>query len=374
MQLSLLNALYLVLFSQTFFFGLFLLFEKKQFGIGLFFSALAGQMLLNLAADNGTLAAWPQISVAWGLLYPVSFYFYFKQMLSREFCWQPKALFHLLPWLIVQLLMLFAIDSDWLMAIVNPVVILSYFVVLVMLVKAFAVEAKQHKSINSQPLVQWAVLLLGFYPLVIGFPLINDVVILLLPWMNEQWLAQLQAIVLLTFVNLMIGKWLKQPTIFVGISAFEHQPVEVEVQKQQPSQPQDVQVEPIESDSSDNLQMEQKYKALAQKVDELMSREFWYRQANLTLKDVAERLASNEKYISSAINSEFGQNFSEYVNRRRVDEAMQLLIETEKPITDIFYQVGFNSKASFNLMFKKFTETTPSQFRKQNKSKMDEKP
>ena len=58
-----------------------------------------------------------------------------------------------------------------------------------------------------------------------------------------------------------------------------------------------------------------------------------------------------------------------YDDMRKKDEAMELLKDpgkTEFTVLEILYEVGFNSKPSFNTAFKKYTQTTPTQYRKKH--------
>jgi AraC-like DNA-binding protein len=65
------------------------------------------------------------------------------------------------------------------------------------------------------------------------------------------------------------------------------------------------------------------------------------------------------------INEEFLVNFYDFVNKYRVEEAKRLLLDNNRnyKIIAIAYEVGFNSKATFNRVFKKFTGLTPSDFK-----------
>ena len=61
-------------------------------------------------------------------------------------------------------------------------------------------------------------------------------------------------------------------------------------------------------------------------------------------------------------------NFFEFVNHYRVEEAKRLLADPQaagKNMIDLMYDMGFNSKATFNALFKKKVGMTPSEFRKQ---------
>jgi AraC-like DNA-binding protein len=90
---------------------------------------------------------------------------------------------------------------------------------------------------------------------------------------------------------------------------------------------------------------------------------------DLTLDDLAAQLKLRPKLLSQAINEGLGQNFFEFINTYRIGEAKRLLTNpADKKITvlEVLYEVGFNSKSSFNTVFKKQTGLTPSEFKKKN--------
>ncbi len=60
-----------------------------------------------------------------------------------------------------------------------------------------------------------------------------------------------------------------------------------------------------------------------------------------------------------------GNTFTDFVNRVRINRACQLLMETERYITHICYDVGFNNVANFNRRFLDIKGMTPSEYRKQ---------
>ncbi len=86
----------------------------------------------------------------------------------------------------------------------------------------------------------------------------------------------------------------------------------------------------------------------------------------LTLEEFSEHVNLPPRLVSSAINRCLGQNFHEFVNRYRVEEAKRILGEPayrQHPILDVAIMAGFNSKATFNRFFYKFAGLTPSQYR-----------
>lgn len=88
--------------------------------------------------------------------------------------------------------------------------------------------------------------------------------------------------------------------------------------------------------------------------------------SDLRLQDLAQKLDIPTHHLSQIINEKLGQNFFDFLNQYRVEEAKKYLIDPAKQpytILSIALEVGFNNKASFNTAFKKHTGMTPSHFR-----------
>ncbi|GHN02654.1 hypothetical protein WSM22_41430 [Cytophagales bacterium WSM2-2] len=109
-------------------------------------------------------------------------------------------------------------------------------------------------------------------------------------------------------------------------------------------------------------------KKLADDLGLLMSREQLYKENDLKLETLAEKLKSNRHFVSQVINQYYNTNFFDFINANRIDEAKRLLVsdDHELNIIEIAYAVGYNNKVTFNTVFKRFTGTTPSEYRKQN--------
>ena len=85
---------------------------------------------------------------------------------------------------------------------------------------------------------------------------------------------------------------------------------------------------------------------------------------DLTLADLADRVAATPRELSEAINGAGGMNFFEFVNRRRIAHAMsRLTADPEARILDVALESGFNSKSAFNAAFRRHAGTSPSAFR-----------
>lgn len=97
-----------------------------------------------------------------------------------------------------------------------------------------------------------------------------------------------------------------------------------------------------------------------------METEKLFTNSDLKLQDLAQKLDIPPHHLSQIINEKLGQNFFDFLNQYRVEEAKKCLTDPEKQpytILSIALEVGFNNKASFNTAFKKHTGMTPSQFR-----------
>jgi YesN/AraC family two-component response regulator len=105
---------------------------------------------------------------------------------------------------------------------------------------------------------------------------------------------------------------------------------------------------------------------IATRILYMMEDEKIYREPELTLKNLAEKLQVPSYQVSQAINEGIKKSFYELVNRYRVEEAKKLLLDARSrnyTILSIGFEAGFNSKTTFNTVFKKFTGFTPTEFR-----------
>lgn len=93
-----------------------------------------------------------------------------------------------------------------------------------------------------------------------------------------------------------------------------------------------------------------------------------YKNSELTIYDIADFLKINKTYISYVINNKTGENFNSFINKFRIEEAKLLLSDQNNDtytIEALANEVGFHSKSSFNIAFKKITGLTPSEYKKQ---------
>lgn len=104
-----------------------------------------------------------------------------------------------------------------------------------------------------------------------------------------------------------------------------------------------------------------------QRLTQLMQEEKLYKNADLTLTELAQKINVHPNTLSQVINSAEQKNFYDYINSQRVEEFKRtiLLPENQKfTFLSIAFECGFNSKTAFNRNFKKATGLSPSEYLK----------
>ncbi|WP_431121045.1 helix-turn-helix domain-containing protein [Flagellimonas flava] len=109
----------------------------------------------------------------------------------------------------------------------------------------------------------------------------------------------------------------------------------------------------------------QESRHILEQLEKFMGEESPYLDPNLSLVGVSESIGVPKRYISQVINENLNINFKEYINAYRIRRAVDILEQPNNDIRifEVMYDVGFNSRSSFNQTFKKFTGQTPSDFR-----------
>ncbi|NQZ76890.1 MAG: helix-turn-helix transcriptional regulator, partial [Ekhidna sp.] len=110
-----------------------------------------------------------------------------------------------------------------------------------------------------------------------------------------------------------------------------------------------------------------KAQKIIQEIRQFVEEQTAYRNAELSLGDVATSTGYESKLISQAINQYLKLNFKQYVNKVRLEAAERMLSSSdhaEMRINEIMYAVGFNSKSAFSTLFKEKNGCTPNEYRK----------
>jgi AraC-like DNA-binding protein len=106
-------------------------------------------------------------------------------------------------------------------------------------------------------------------------------------------------------------------------------------------------------------------KRLVNAMDNLMSRKKLFLNPELSLAEVSDELLIPKHHLTQAMNTELGKNFYGYINELRVKKFMEMVVDPKfKDYTflAIAFECGFNSKSTFNSVFKRITGFTPSEY------------
>ena len=85
----------------------------------------------------------------------------------------------------------------------------------------------------------------------------------------------------------------------------------------------------------------------------------------LSAGELAREIDMSESQFSRFFRRVTGNTFTDFVNRIRVNRACQLLMDSDRQVTHICYEVGFQNVANFNRRFRDIKGMTPSEFRRQ---------
>ncbi len=91
-----------------------------------------------------------------------------------------------------------------------------------------------------------------------------------------------------------------------------------------------------------------------------------FRDNELSLGKLAGMCGMTSHQASAAINQCSGSNFYDWLNQYRIDAAQQALRNSNTPVSRICFDVGFNSKSTFNTAFRRISGCTPTEYRRGN--------
>jgi AraC-like DNA-binding protein len=379
MNISLTHILFVLMIFQLLFLSLFLLTQEKGKRIsnvllGLFFLSIALNLLDFFLFNLGVYATIPWLA-GWGSCLPLLFgpfiYFYTQSVLHKDFTPDKKGFIHFLPFVIFfsgteiyYLIQPKAVQEQILtnllaqhipvsVSLVSTLIFLQflyYIIASFRSVTAYQQEAHQYVSSKSQYSISWLSSTILFFLLIIGLTIVNGLLAqtILAPY----YLIGFNLIILamLIFVMTVFLKALKMPYFF-SFSGEEEGVGRIQTPHQNLQNP---------------SEKEEKEK-IVRTIQHYMQNGKPWLEPELTVYQLASRLSLKPRLLSQAINDILGQNFYDFINRYRIEEASRLLTHPKDDkitVLEVLYEVGFNSKSSFNTLFKKYTGLTPTAFRK----------
>lgn len=355
-----------------------LLFTRKQnhsanLILGVSILVLSADLFLSAAFLNKWYLDFPHllgINYAFPFLYGPLFYLYIRALTAVDQKYDPRRLLHFIPYLIVVLFMLpdFLLNASEKIIFINnliekhpigyivfdhlkPIHGIIYTLLTIKVVKAHNFRIKDSFSNIDKINLVW------LKNLVIGMVLIWSIVVvsvLIDDLMNTSFSAY-DSIIYFTISILVysIGYMgLSQPDIF---RQCHENCIVKNADEAEPGQ------RYRKSGLSETMAEE-----ISSRLLYLMQKEKPYLDSELTLRSLSEKLNVSQHNLSEVINTKLGQSFFDFINSHRVEEFKKKLENPESfnyNLLAIAFDSGFNSKTSFNVIFKKFTQMTPSQYR-----------
>ena len=300
------------------------------------------------------------------LHYPI-FYLYVKSLINKTNRLRLFELLHLTPYLLLFLLLsLFPDNRDFLSIsnqpsklihfnlILNFVSGLTYMSLCLILLQKYSKRIKQDFSnidkINLRWLSHlifsfWAVLLIGMTYIVLtkGFQLESSYSIDVFIYGS------------ITFFVFFIGFYSIKKTNF-----FSHQNIGENINAPESKQK-------VKNKYGKYGLKKNEIPALKETLLQFMDEEKPYLDCDLTLAQLAEKLNVYKHYLTQILNDELNQNFYDFINSYRIEEVKNRLADKNSDqysLLGIAFDAGFNSKSSFNRIFKNHTGITPSQYKK----------
>lgn len=214
-------------------------------------------------------------------------------------------------------------------------------------------------SDTSRINLQWVKWLInGYLVLVLSIISLN---ILILQFPESYSLFVLIIALMVTiYVYLAAMKGISQPTLWQVHSNMNKEKIEEEIKQAET-------IELKQSVREKNKQRkvgldETKMEELILRIHHILQAERLYQEPELTLQNLADKLQLPPYQVSQALNDGMKKNFYDLINGYRVEEAKRLLLDAKNKnftILSVGFDAGFNSKTTFNTVFKKFTGLTP---------------
>ncbi|HNP23950.1 MAG TPA: AraC family transcriptional regulator [Panacibacter sp.] len=380
MSFSFSDILYLFVLFLLLFIAIFLFTADRGKKISnvllaLFFLALWLNLTDNFLLLKQFYLQFPQWGL-WGssmlLLCGPLLFFYVRSVLYKQHVFTKKSWLHFLPFL----LLLLATETGFLsagermqMQIMQDILnrklpsqiylggnfiylhFTAYLIASLLLLKKYQKAAVNQFSNAQHITLNWLKTLVFFFLFLLVFGAVNSYLLLTGPAGAYFVALSLLIVVLLLFIVFVLMKALNHPGMFSG---WEEQAVQENVQPPKYA--------------GAGLGENEKQLVL-QNIQQYMQLHKPYLDPELTLDDLSVKMKLKPKIVSQIINEMLEQNFFEFINTYRIEEAKRLLTKPkDKKITvlEVMYDVGFNSKSSFNTLFKKYTGITPTEFRKQH--------
>jgi AraC-like DNA-binding protein len=292
----------------------------------------------------------------WG---PILF-FYIRSWIYRDFHLQKRHFVHLVPFLIYFLYIVYKLAISpknilqdprtailishpleiWIFGGLLHVLLLIYTLASFLALQEYRHQTKNILSTLSRFHVSWLVFVLAAFSFMWGNGILNYY-LAKTTGSPAAALSLANFFIIFIMANMAVYQGLRQPEIFADLEA--------------------------KTKYAKSTLADQDAQRYLIELKDFMKKEKPYLDPNLTIYKLSKKISISPRHISQILNEKLNQNFFDFINRHRVEEAKRYLLASsngDKSILDILLETGFNSKSAFNRVFKKYTGITPSRYKK----------
>ncbi len=283
------------------------------------------------------------ISISSWFIWAPTFYFYILSRLYKNFIPGWRLLIHAIPAITAMIFILLAIlnSGDFHEPIAKLGQVLFYFskvhifiynVCTLYIIYSYERNLKLITSADEKKKLNWLIFIT--YGLTLNSLL--DFILYCIPGFTNLGLGY---IIFWIFLNFFFFKAILYPDQFLGMDGKKLLPVKL---------------------------TEDKIKSHFGIIEEMIDDKQLFLDPELNLHNVGQAVGLSDRIVSQVIKQNAGLNFSDYINKKRIDYAKEVLRTTsksEKNVLEVLYEAGFNSKSVFNTQFKKHTGVSPTKFR-----------
>jgi len=108
---------------------------------------------------------------------------------------------------------------------------------------------------------------------------------------------------------------------------------------------------------------------LKEKILNIIVMQKKYKDKDYSAKQLAADLSTNTRYISAVVNVKFHMNYTSFINKFRIEEAMDILVDKryqDLNMEEVSDMVGFSNRQSFYASFYRLMNMTPKEYRRQH--------
>lgn len=335
-----------VVFLTLMLYGVIILFDQARFrGLSYLLLLVSILLIFNLLEDNNITRDIYLVTPIFSLLCGPFFYWFVYRFLVPTVELKLHHGLHLLP---AAVALPFTYWPQWVLF-AGTISQLFYLMACLRLIKRYHKTVDERSSCSYSYRLDWLRRLLVAVVIidVIDLTRLNLQPFLPYPW-GSHWYLVMQLVFLILYSTL-IAYSVRRPELFDGI-------FEDDLKRSNSA---------LESQNKKLLDKQQA-RTIFKQLDTVINDQSLYLKPRLTLRALATEIGMSEKDISWAINCGADKSFNDYINGLRIEVFKRRLseISPHKTLLDLALDCGFNSKSTFNSVFKQQVGLTPSQYLK----------